>query len=85
MPGKVDKAFGLLKNSGPRAKSSEAKLYSLAKDTAVHAKAKQLAEDGPGSPPAVTSPEAKPAYRQASEGIEKVRSVSIRTCRVGSE
>lgn len=65
--------MGLLKNGGAKAKASGAKLYSLAKDPAVQAKVKQLAEDGQKVYRAVTSPEAKRAYRQASEVLRKVR------------
>ncbi|WP_395405935.1 hypothetical protein ACHMXB_22195 (plasmid) [Arthrobacter sp. UC242_113] len=73
MAGKQDKAIGLLKNSGTKAKAGGAKLYSLAKDPVVQAKAKKLAEEGQRLYRAATSPEAKQAYRQAAEILKKAR------------
>jgi hypothetical protein len=66
MPGKVDKAAAMLKNGG-------AKLYSIATDPKMQAKTRKLVDDGKRVYRAVTSPEAKQAYRQAAEVINKAR------------
>lgn len=73
MAGKADKAAALLKNGGDKAKAGGAKLYALAKDPEVQAKAAKLLEDGKRMYRAAISPEAKQAYRQAAEFINKTR------------
>jgi hypothetical protein len=73
MAGKGYKAAALLKKSGTTARSTAAKLYSLAKDPEVQAKAKKLTEDGKRIYQAATSPEAKRAYRQAAGLLTKAR------------
>jgi hypothetical protein len=73
MSRKVDKAAAFLKNSGAKAKANGAKLYSLATDPEMQAKAKKLVDDGKKVYRAATSPEAKRAYRQAAEIINKAR------------
>ena len=67
------KAAALLKNSGTIARTAATKLYALAKDPEVQAKAKELAEDGKRMYRAATSPEAKQAYRQVADLIKKAR------------
>lgn len=67
------KAANLLKNSGTVARTTATKLYSLAKDPEVQAKARKLAEDGRRMYQAATSPEAKRAYRQTADLIKKAR------------
>ena len=54
-------------------RTAAAKLYSLAKDPDVQAKAKNPAEDGKSMYQAATSPEAKRAYRQTADLIKKAR------------
>jgi hypothetical protein len=73
MSGKVDKAAAILKNGGIKARANGAKLYSLATDPEMQAKAKKLVDDGKKVYRAATSPEAKRAYRQAAEIIKKAR------------
>ncbi|SCC13597.1 hypothetical protein GA0061083_2848 [Pseudarthrobacter enclensis] len=73
MTGNGEKAFKLLRDSGTKVKASGTKLYSLAKDPAVQAKAKQLAEDGQKLYRLATSPEAKRAYKQAAAVLKKTR------------
>lgn len=73
MAGNGDKAYKLLRNSGTKVKASGTKLYALAKDPAVQAKAKQLAQDGQKLYRLATSPEAKRAYRQAADVLKKAR------------
>ncbi|MBT2596215.1 hypothetical protein [Arthrobacter sp. ISL-72] len=68
-----NKAAAALKNGGAKAKNGAAKLYAIAKDPAVQARIKGLADDGKKIYTAVTSPEAKRAYRQAAEIIKKTR------------
>jgi hypothetical protein len=67
------KAAALLKNSGTMTRTAATKLYALAKDPEVQAKAKQLAEDGKRMYQAATSPEAKQAYRQVADLVKKAR------------
>jgi hypothetical protein len=69
----VDKAAAILKNGGIKARASGAKLYSLATDPEMQAKAKKLVDDGKKVYRDSTSPEAKRAYRQAAEIINKAR------------
>jgi hypothetical protein len=73
MSRKVDKAAAILKNGGAKAKANGAKLYLLATDPEMQAKAKKLVDDGKKVYRAATSPEAKRAYRQAAEIIKKAR------------
>jgi hypothetical protein len=73
MAGKADRAAAFLKSSGDKAKAGGTKLYSLAKDPEMQAKAKKLLEDGKRMYRAATSPEAKQAYRHAAEIISKAR------------
>lgn len=73
MSGKVDKAAAILKSGGAKAKANGAKLYSLAMDPEMQAKARKLVEDGKKVYRAATSPEAKQAYRQAAKIINKAR------------
>jgi hypothetical protein len=73
MAGKADNAAALLKSGGDKAKAGGTKLYSLAKDPEMQAKAMKLLEDGKGMYRAATSPEAKQAYRHAAEIIRKAR------------
>lgn len=73
MSGKVGKAAAILKNGGATAKAGGAKLYSLATDPEMQAKARKLLGDGKKVYRAATSPEAKQAYRQAAEFMNKAR------------
>ncbi|WCI09627.1 hypothetical protein PJ267_09000 [Arthrobacter sp. OVS8] len=73
MAGNADKAATLLKNGGNKAKAGGAKLYALAKDPEVQAKAAKLLEDGKSMYRAAMSPEAQRAYRQAAEFINRTR------------
>ncbi|MFJ6347812.1 hypothetical protein ACIQLM_20040 [Pseudarthrobacter oxydans] len=73
MTGNGEKAFKLLRDSGAKVKASGTKLYFLAKDPAVQAKAKQLAEDGQKLYRFATSPEAKRAYKKAAAVLNKTR------------
>lgn len=73
MAGNAGKAAAPLKNGGDKAKAGGAKLYALANDPEVQAKAAQLLEDGKRMYRAATSPEAKQAYRQAAEFVNKTR------------
>jgi hypothetical protein len=73
MAGKPDKAVASMKDGGQKVKVAAAKLYALAKDPEMQAKAAKLLEDGKKMYRAATSPEAKQAYRQAAEVINKVR------------
>lgn len=73
MAGKADKAAALLKNGGDQAKAGGAKLYALAKDPEVQAKAAKLLQESKRMYLAATTPEAKQAYRQAAEFINKSR------------
>lgn len=73
MAGKADKAAALFKNGGDKAIAAGTKLYSLAKDPEVQAKATKLLKGGNRMYRAATSPEAKQAYRQAAEFINKTR------------
>ncbi len=73
MAGRADKAAALIKDRGHKAKAAASKLYVLAKDPEVQAKAGKLLEDGKKMYRAATSPEAKEAYRKAAEIIRKAR------------
>ena len=73
MAGKADIAAALLKSGGDKVKAGGTRLYSLAKDPEMQAKAMKLLEDGKGMYRAATSPEAKQAYRRAAEIINKAR------------
>lgn len=73
MAGKADKAAASMKGGGQKVKIAAAKLYALAKDPDVQAKGAKLLEDGKRMYRAATSPEAKQAYRQAAEIINKAR------------
>ncbi|MDQ0924545.1 hypothetical protein QF038_003053 [Pseudarthrobacter sp. W1I19] len=73
MAGKADKAAAVMKDGGQKAKDAAAKLYALAQDPEMQAKAGKLLEDGKKLYRAATSPEAKEAYRKAAEVIHKMR------------
>lgn len=73
MAGKADKAAAVMKDGGQKAKDAAAKLYAVAKDPEMQAKAGKLIEDGKKLYRAATSPEAKEAYRKAAEVINKMR------------
>lgn len=73
MAGKADKAAASMKDGGQKVKVAAAKLYALTKDPETQAKALKLLEDGKRMYRAATSPEAKQAYRQAVEIINKAR------------
>ncbi|MCO4239487.1 hypothetical protein NG702_19120 [Pseudarthrobacter sp. MDT3-28] len=73
MAGRADKAAAFLKSGGDKAKAGGSKIYALAKDPEMQAKAMKLLEDGKKMYRAATSPEAKQAYRQAAEIINKAR------------
>jgi hypothetical protein len=73
MAGKADKAAALFKSGGDKAKAAGTKLYSLAKDPEMQAKAAKRLEDGKRMYRAATSPEAKRAYRHAAQFINKAR------------
>ncbi|MDQ0076772.1 hypothetical protein [Arthrobacter oryzae] len=78
MSAKLDKAAALLKNGGAKAKASGAKLHSLATDPEMQAKVRNFAGEGMRVYRAVTSPEAKQAYRQAAQFLDKARRKSPR-------
>lgn len=78
MPGKLDKAAALLKNGGAKAKANGAKLHSLAADPEMQAKVRKIAGEGVRVYRAVTSLEAKQAYRQAAQILDKARRKSPR-------
>ena len=46
MAGKADKAAALIRDGGQKAKAATVKLYILAKDPVMHAKAGELVADG---------------------------------------
>lgn len=73
MAGKADKAAAFLMSGGKKAKAGGTKLYSLAKDPEMQARAMKLLEDGKKMYRAATSPEAKEAYRQVAEIMKKAR------------
>ncbi|PWC06438.1 hypothetical protein DF223_12665 [Mycetocola zhujimingii] len=73
MAGTADKAAAFARNGGAKAKAGATKLYAIASDPAVQAKAKQLFEDGKRLYQAATGPEAKRFYRQAATVVKKVR------------
>jgi hypothetical protein len=73
MAGKASKAAAVMKDGGQKAKTAAAKLYALAKDPETQAKAGKLLADGKKMYRAATSPEAKEAYRKATEVINKMR------------
>lgn len=73
MSGRADKAAGALKDGGQRAKAAATKLYALAQDPEVQAKAGKLLEDGKKLYRVATSPEAKVAYRKAADFIRKAQ------------
>ena len=73
MPGNADRATALFKSGGDKAKAAGIKLYSLAKDPKMQAKAAQRLEDGKRMYRAATTPEAKQFYRQVTEFINKTR------------
>ncbi|MEV8131491.1 hypothetical protein QMY03_05490 [Arthrobacter sp. KFRI-F3372] len=73
MSGRTDKAVGALKDGGQKAKAAATKLYALAQDPEVQAKAGKLLEDGKKVYRIAISPEAKEAYRKAAEIIYKAR------------
>lgn len=73
MSEKVDKAAANLKNGGAKAKAGGARLVSLAKDPDMQAKARKVIEEGQNLYRAITSPEAKAAYRHVVEIIDKAR------------
>jgi hypothetical protein len=73
MAGKADKAAASMKDGGQKVKVAAAKLYALAKDPEVQAKAVKLLDDGKRMYRAATSPEAKQAYRQVAEIVNRAR------------
>lgn len=73
MAGKADKAAAAMKNGGQKAKAAAAKVYALATDPEVQAKTAKIVEDGRELYRAITSPEAKEAYRQAARVVDKMR------------
>jgi hypothetical protein len=73
MSGRTDKAVGALKDGGQRAKAAATKLYALAQDPEVQAKAAKLLENGKKAYRVAISPEAKEAYRKAAQFINKAR------------
>ena len=74
MAGTTDKVVGALKGGGARVKHAAAKVHEMATDPSVQEKARKLAENGAKLYRAANSPEAKRAYRQASEFMKKTRS-----------
>lgn len=73
MSERADKAAGALKDGGQWAKTAATKLYVLAQDPEVQAKAAKLLENGKKVYRAAISPEAKDAYRKAAELLKKAR------------
>ena len=73
MAGKADKAAVLFRNGADKAKAGGTRLYSLAKDPKMQAKAAQRLEDGKRMYRAATSPEAKQFYRQVAKFVNKAR------------
>jgi hypothetical protein len=73
MAEKADKAAAAMKDVGQKAKAATTRLYVLAKDPEMQAKAGKLLEDGKKMYRAATSPEAKEAYRKAAEVINNMR------------
>ena len=78
MSGKLDQAAALLKNGGAKAKANGAKLHSLATDPEMQTKLRKIAGEGMRVYRAVTSPEARQAYRQAAQILDKARRKSPR-------
>lgn len=73
MAGKADKAAAAMKNGGQKAKTAAAKVYALATDPEVQAKTAKIVADGRELYRAITSPEAREAYRQAARVVDKMR------------
>lgn len=73
MAGRADRAAALIKDGGQKARAAASKVYGLAKDPEVQAKAGKLLEDGKKMYRVATSPEAKEAYRKAAEIIKRAR------------
>lgn len=73
MAGNAEKVAALMKNGADKARAGGPKLYALANDPEVQAKAAKLLEDGKRIYRAATSPEAQHAYRQAAAFINKTR------------
>lgn len=73
MSGRAEKATDAMKDGGQRAKAAASKLYALAQDPELQAKAGKLLEDGKKLYRVAISPEAKEAYRRAAEFINKAR------------
>lgn len=73
MAGKSDKAAAAMKDAGQKAKAATAKLYVLARDPEMKAKAEKLFADGKKIYRAATSPEAKENYRKVAAVIDKMR------------
>lgn len=73
MAGKADKAAAFLKNGGNKAKTNGAKLHSLAMDPEMQARVKKVVGEGRNLYRAVTSPEAREAYRHVAEIIDTMR------------
>lgn len=73
MSGRAEKATDAMKDGGQRAKAAASKVYALAQDPEVQAKAGKLLEDGKKLYRVAISPEAKEAYRKAAEFMNKAR------------
>ncbi|MBT2568690.1 hypothetical protein J7I84_19795 [Arthrobacter sp. ISL-85] len=73
MAGKADKAAAAMKDVGQKAKAATTKLYVLAKEPAMQAKAEKLVADGKRIYRAATSPEAKETYRKVAAVIDRMR------------
>ncbi|MDQ0826910.1 hypothetical protein QFZ60_003083 [Arthrobacter sp. B2I5] len=73
MAGKADKAAAAMKDVGLKAKTATTKLYVLAKDPEMQAKAGKLVADGKKLYRAATSPEAKETYRNVAAVIDNMR------------
>ncbi|MFJ6028662.1 hypothetical protein ACIQCN_14475 [Pseudarthrobacter sp. NPDC092424] len=73
MAGKANKAAAAMKDVGQKAKAATTRLYVLAKDPEMQAKAEKLLVDGKRIYRAATSPEAKETYRKVAAVIDKMR------------
>lgn len=73
MARRADKAAAAMKDVGQKAKAAGAKLYVLANDPEMQAKAGRLVADGKRTYRAATSPEAKETYRKVVAVIDKMR------------
>lgn len=73
MSGNAENTAAMLKNDGAKAKAGGAKMQAIATDPDVQAKVRKIVDEGNKIYRAVTSPEARRAYRHAAKVINKAR------------